>query len=116
MQQLITKVIDAQLLANGQRALEGLNTDKARPVLKLFNPCGAATWLISERDPEDPDSLFGLCDMGFGTPEIGRVSLAEVEAVRLPFGLRIERDIHFRADKTLLEYADEARANGRIAA
>lgn len=116
MQKLITKEIDAQLLANGQRALEGLNTDNTKPVLKLFNPCGAATWLISERDPEEPDLLFGLCDMGFGCPEIGRVSLAELEALRLPFGLRIERDIHFKADKSLIEYADEARAAGSIAA
>jgi hypothetical protein len=116
MQQLITKDIDRQLRANGQLALEGKNTSATKPVLKLFNPCGAATWLISERDPEEPDSLFGLCDMGFGCPEIGRVSLAEVVAVRLPFGLRIERDMHFRADKTLIEYADEARERGSIAA
>lgn len=116
MQMLITKEIDAQLRANGQLALDGGNTTNTKPVLKLFNPCGAATWLISERDPEDPDSLFGLCDLGFGCPEMGRVSLAEVEAIRLQFGLRIERDIHFKADKTLVQYADEARAKGSIAA
>lgn len=116
MQTLITKEIDRQLRANGQLALEGNNTDATKPVLKLFNPCGAATWLISERDPEEPDLLFGLCDLGFGCPEIGRVSLSELQSVRLQFGLRIERDIHFRATKTLLEYADEARTKGRIAA
>jgi hypothetical protein len=116
MQILITKEINAQLLANGQRALEGKDTSNTKPVLKLFNPCGGATWLISERDPEEPDLLFGLCDLGFGCPEIGRVSLAEIEALRLPFGLRIERDIHFKATKTLIEYADEARAKGSIAA
>jgi hypothetical protein len=116
MQKLITSEIDRQLRANGQLALSGKDTSTTRPVLKLFNPCGAATWLISERDPEDPDSLFGLCDLGFGCPEMGRVSLAEIEATRLPFGLRIERDIHFRADKTLIQYADEARATGSIAA
>jgi hypothetical protein len=116
MQKLITKEIDAQLRANGQLALDGKDTSNTKPVLKLFNPCGAATWLISERDPEEPDLLFGLCDLGFGCPEIGRVSLAEIEALRLPFGLRIERDIHFKATKTLIEYADEARAKGSIAA
>lgn len=116
MQMLITKEIDRQLRANGQLALDGKDTGQTKPVLKLFNPCGAATWLISERDPEEPDILFGLCDLGFGTPEIGRVSLSEIQSVRLQFGLRIERDIHFSADKSLIEYADEARAKGRIAA
>lgn len=61
------------------------------PLLKLFNPCGAATWLASELD-EDGDTLFGLADLGFGCPELGYFSLREIAAVRLPFGLRIERD------------------------
>jgi hypothetical protein len=116
MQKLITVEIAKLLDANGRTALEGGDTSQTKPVLKLFNPCGAATWLISERDPEDPDILFGLCDLGFGCPELGRVSLSEIQAVKLPFGLTIERDIHFRADKSLVEYADEARAEGRIAA
>lgn len=110
MQKLITKEIDRQLRANGARR----DAAATRPVLKLFNPCGATTWLISERNPDEPDILFGLCDLGMGCPELGSVSLAEIEALRLPFGLRIERDIHFKADKTLLEYADEARAKGGI--
>lgn len=112
MQKLITAEIDRQLRANALRR----DSDANRPVLKLFNPCGAATWLISERDLEEPDILFGLCDLGFGTPELGNVSLSELAAIRLPYGLRIERDIHFKADKSLSEYAEEARRSGRIAA
>jgi len=64
------------------------------PLLKLFNPCGAATWLASELS-EDGDTLFGLADLGFGCPELGSFSLREIAAVRLPLGLRIERDLHF---------------------
>lgn len=85
-----------------------------KPVVKLFNPCGSATWLISELD--DDNIAYGLCDLGMGSPEIGFVSIAELQAIRLPFGLGIERDLHFRADKTLSEYAKEARAAGRIEA
>jgi hypothetical protein len=114
---LITKDIDRQLLANGEAQKRGEDTSSTKPVLKLFNPSGAATWLISERDPDDPDILFGLCDLGFGCPELGSVSLSEIAAVRCPpFGLPIERDLHFRAEKTLEEYADEAREKGRISA
>jgi hypothetical protein len=34
------------------------------PIVKLFTPDGGATWLLSEVDPDDPDRLFGLCDLG----------------------------------------------------
>jgi hypothetical protein len=86
------------------------------PVVKLFTPDGAATWLISEVDPDDPDRLFGLCDLGLGHPELGYVSLAELSALRGPLGLPVERDEHF-IPKTLLSiYADEARRKGRIVA
>ena len=113
---LITKEIDRQLRTYGERSARGIDTSDARPALKLFNPCGAATWLISERDPENPDILFGLCDLGFGTPELGSLSLSEIESIRLPFGLKIERDIHWTPSATLSEYADKARKEGRIVA
>jgi len=86
-----------------------------KPVVKFFNPCGAATWLIADID-EDGDTLFGLCDLGMGCPELGYVSLRELENLRLPFGLKIERDRSFKASKSLLEYANEASANGCIRA
>ena len=87
-----------------------------RPAVKLFNPTGAATWLISELDPDDMDTMFGLCDLGQGFPELGYVSLTELKSFRGRFGLGIERDRHWSANKTLQEYADEARDNQRIVA
>lgn len=85
----------------------------ALPVLKLFSPLGAATWLLSELD-EDGDTLFGLADLGFGCPEMGYASLTEIASVRLPFGLTIERDLHFTARFGLTVYAEAARIAGRI--
>ncbi len=35
------------------------------PVVNLFDPTGPATWLLTELDA-DGDTLFGLCDLGFG--------------------------------------------------
>jgi hypothetical protein len=113
---IITAAIARQLAANGKLAAQGRDTSDLRPVMKLFTPWGAATWLITESDPDDPDILFGLCDLGFGTPELGSVYLPELLAVRGPFGLKVERDLHFEAGKTLAEYADEARRLQRIAA
>jgi len=112
---LITKEINAQLLANHAIEAADGGTGSIKPPLKLFLPWGAATWLISERDPENPDILFGLCDLGFGSPELGSVSLSELQSVKR-FGLGIERDRYFKPTMTLAEYADKAREAGRIAA
>ncbi|MHA6266342.1 DUF2958 domain-containing protein [Aliiroseovarius sp. CAU 1755] len=117
---LFTKSIHEQLLRNGQLRLErqeqGLDEPDLLPVVKLFTPDAACTWLLSELDPDCPDIAFGLCDLGMGCPELGSVSVSELEAVRGRFGLPVERDLHFTADKTLCAYADEARAAGHIKA
>ena len=51
-----------------------------------------------------------------GCPELGCVSIAELMAISGPFGLQIERDLHFAADKSLVDYAQEARLNNAIQA
>jgi hypothetical protein len=84
------------------------------PVVKLFTPDAGATWLLSECDPDEPDRLFGLCDLGLGCPELGYVSLAEIMALRGQMGLPVERDLYFKADKPISAYAEEARKHGRI--
>ncbi len=109
---LITKAEMTKLLANGAKSKQGSHDPK--PVIKLFNPTGAATWLISEIDPENTDQAFGLCDLGQGQPELGYVSINEIRGFRGRFGLGIERDRWFNPDKTIGEYADEARSLGRI--
>lgn len=109
---LLTQDQEAQMRANGianaARIAKDGNTEDLRPVVKLFCPWGGATWLLTELDPDDPDIAFGLCDLGMGFPELGSVRLSEMRALRGPGGLRIERDLHFTADRTLTQYADEA--------
>jgi hypothetical protein len=83
------------------------------PVIKLFNPLGPATWLASELY-DDGDTLFGLADLGFGCPELGVFSLAEIASIRLPFGLIIERDLAFRSSSGLSVWAETARRSGSI--
>ncbi len=110
---LLTKAIRAKLIANGELRASELG---AYPVCKLFTPDAQFTWLIVEADPEESDRLFGLCDLGMGFPELGYVSLAELERLRGPMGLKVERDLHFRPDKPLTAYANEARDKRRIVA
>ena len=97
---LITKEIKNKLAKNVGDA----NVDK--PWLKLFNPAGIGTWLITEYD-EDTRLMFGLCDLGY--PELGYVNLKEVEDLDLPFGMKIERDAWWNPEKTLIEYYNDAR-------
>ena len=104
---LLTQGQRARLIANGQSRGDHV------PVVKFFSPVGAGTWLFSELD-EDGDTLFGLCDLGFGCPEMGSASLAEIAAVSLPFGLTIERDLCFEGRFPLTVYADAARLRGGI--
>ena len=107
--ELITSAQREKLLANGaNRGADHM------PVLKLFNPCGAGTWLVTELDPEEPSVVFGLADLGFGSPEVGSFSLEELEAFKGPFGLGIERDLYFEGKFSLAVYAEAARAAGRI--
>jgi len=117
--QFLTQDLRNKLLANGRQQLPLRGTGGEIdfiPVVKLFTPDAQATWLLTEIDPEDPDIAFGLCDLGLGCPEIGSVSLSELASVRGRFGLPVERDRHFRADKPLSTYVDEARRSGRIKA
>jgi hypothetical protein len=56
---------------------------------------GPATWLITEYDPVERIA-FGWCDLGLGFPELGYVSLTEVEELRVGIlRQRIERDLWF---------------------
>lgn len=104
----LTPELRERLLANGR-----LRDVDHVPVVKFFNPLGAATWLATELDA-DGDSLFGLADLGFGCPELGAFSLMEIASVRLPLGLGIERDLYFDGMFPLSVYAEAAYRAGRI--
>ena len=138
MQKLFTKAVLDALLKNGKANNEKRNdpanlngeTIDFKPVVKIFSPVGGATWLLTELDPEDQDTAFGLCDLGLGCPELGNVSIGELARIRVSLPrmimgrmvmqssrqLPLERDMHFRAKKTLQEYADDARKHQRIRA
>lgn len=75
-------------------------------ICKFFNPCGAGTWYVLEGEAQDDDFIFfGLVDLH--EKELGYFSLNELQSVRLPFGLKIERDIHFSNSK-LGQFLDKA--------
>lgn len=112
---LLTPSLRVALRANDALAVANLENYDPVPVVKFFSPVGAATWLVTELQ-EDDDTLFGLADLGFGCPELGYFSLSELASARLPFGLTIERDIHFQTGHRLSTWTAWSRRAGSIVA
>ena len=117
---LITKAIRRQLLINGASDLLAIAKDgKTKdhvPVLKLFVPWGAATWLFTSMYPDNEDLLFGLSDLGMGEVAFGDVYLPELVAITGPGGLKIERDKMFHTTIPISVYAADGREKGRLVA
>jgi hypothetical protein len=121
MPKIFTAEILRRLAANGAATREAQNAGRSEPdhvpVVKVFNPYGGATWLLTESDPDDPDRLFGLCDLGMGEPELGYVLRSEIEELRINIrghALPLERDLYFNSSEPLSVHAREAAAAGRI--
>lgn len=113
---LLTKEIEQLLIENfNQQEDMGGEGDGHYPIVKYFGG-GACTWLITEYDKEN-ELFFGLADLGLGLPELGWISKKDLFEIKFPpFNLPIERDLFFKADKKIGDYAKEAKKNQRIVA
>lgn len=60
--------------------------------VKFFCPWNQWTWFATEFDGKD--IFFGFVHGDF--PEFGYFSLSELQSVRGPYGLSIERDLYFQ--------------------
>ena len=76
---------------------------KAMVHVKFFTPDSSWTFWATEFDPKD-GLFFGLVEGH--ERELGYFSLAEMQKVRGPLGLPVERDLYFKP-KTLEEIAPE---------
>lgn len=89
------KLLTKEILARFPKIYETqeMEPENVQVVAKFFTPWSNWTWYATEFDGED--QFFGLVK-GFES-ELGYFSLSELEAIRGPFGLRIERDRGFKA-------------------
>ena len=62
-------------------------------VAKFFNPCGSQTWYATEYNL-NTNICYGYVT-GMFEDEWGTFSIDELKELKLPFGMSIERDIHF---------------------
>lgn len=84
------------------RATEGKKPEDIEIIAKFFNPTGNFIWYPIEFDRKD--IFFGYV-RGFEN-ELGYFSLKELESVKGPFRLGIERDLYF-GKHTLAEVMKE---------
>lgn len=76
--------------------------------VKFFTPDSSWTWFMTEYDP-DQKLGFGL--VNGHERELGYFSLEEMESVKGPFGLPIERDLHW-TPKPLSQCGGDAEEPG----
>lgn len=90
---LLTKEIERKFEKHPLYSQVGRGMD-AEVLVKYFDPCGAATWLITEAQKrEDGDyEMFGYITLGYGW-EWGYVLLSELQESSKTRFLGIERDL-----------------------
>ena len=101
---LLTKAQRDKLIRNHTENEGQEETKKHKVVVKLFNPTGIGTWYLTELNPYT-NIAFGLADVH--EKELGDIDLTELENLKLPMGLGIERDRYFKTNKTLEELNHE---------
>jgi hypothetical protein len=92
-----------KLLTDELRAkLPPLYSQEAAPepivYAKFFLPGTGWTWYVTEGSPQGEEFLFFGFVVGLES-EFGYFLLSELEGVRTPLGLEVERDLYFREGK-----------------
>ena len=89
---LFTKDIDKKLF---QQYDMGSNLEKQKVIAKIFNPYSEGRWFLINSDPQDPDYLWAIVQMG-DTVEVGSVSRQDLISARVGrFKFPLERDLGF---------------------
>jgi len=110
---ILTKEIEQAFAKQGYTGNKSMKHIKI--VMKLFNPCGAGTWYLYEK--EDEDIYWAFVNLGdIVCAECGTVSMSELMAYRGKiFGLGIERDMSFKPlSKTLEEVINIVKSGGHV--
>lgn len=70
------------------------------PVVKIFNPFGGQTWLLTHMEPRSNEDgrtvCWGYADLGMGCVEYGTVYKEELENVRIGGFVGLERDLFWK--------------------
>jgi len=109
---IITKPIEQAFAKQGDTSQKSMSEIKI--VMKLFGG-GAFTWYLYEKLNDDIYMAFvNLGDSEMA--ECGTVSMSELMSIKFPpFGLGIERDMHFEPlSRTLKDVYDTVKSGGHV--
>lgn len=93
------KLLTPQLIKRFKEVGDQLESKNPLVIAKFFDPVGSATWYATQYNPQT-NICYGYV-MGLVADPQGRFDewgpflVDELESIRRPFGLTIERDIHF---------------------
>jgi len=91
---LITTEIEKKLRKNPLHSTDGKPDAEREVLVKFFIPWSAGTWFVLEAQEENDDWLFfGLVHVH--ETEFGYFRLSELKSVKGPYGLKVERDLHW---------------------
>jgi hypothetical protein len=106
---LLTKELIKQIPTLAET--DELGIEESFAYAKFFNPMGNHQWFITAYDPEQ-NLAFGYVNLNDPQmAELGYISIQEIENIKLPFGMTIERDRGF--SKMPLTEVMDAIQNGR---
>ena len=96
--QLLTKELEKRFLEVGSQE----EVEDPIIICKFFNPVGRGTWFAYDYIPEEK-MFFGYVSIfGDYNDELGYFGLEELETIKLPLGMKIERDLYWK-EKPLSE-------------
>ena len=92
---LITKAIENKLKKTPFNSTNKVPFDEKKCIVKFFTPWSNWTWYVVEGEllPDGDWLFFGLVE-GFEA-EWGDFRLSDLQSLRGPAGLRVERDMYF---------------------
>lgn len=102
---LMTKELEKEFEKYPLGSQDGL-LGQAKVIAKFFNPMGVGTWFITEAEKQENGDyeMFGYCHLGDDElAEFGYVMLSELQAIKGPLGMGIERDLYLSKECTLIE-------------
>lgn len=102
---LMTKELEKAFEKYPLGSQDGLR-GQAKVIAKFFNPMGVGTWFITEAEKKENGDfeMYGYCNLGDDDmAEFGYVMLSDLQEIKLPFGMTIERDLYLPKDCTLID-------------
>jgi len=90
---LLTKELEKKIPA--LYATEDIPIKDKVVTAKYFTPWGSYSFFVIEGGHEDDDYIFWGLVTGLYEDELGYSSLKEMESAVGPYGLKMERDLHF---------------------